>query len=325
MSSGSSRKYSTYLWFEKQIKADTTAEERDKAARLWQTVKEYFGKLKHWYEDDFLYHHLGFKLLLEDNSLLAVRAIIENSNCTKSAFKDWAFGEVKRKMVDVELDEINYEENAAQIKRVFLLHNILLSMGKSGKTTLNRFAFDQYRKIENEGGWSIEHIHAQQSKEMKEAGAIRKWLEETYAAIKDLKTTDFEINEDSSNHPSVEELGESVRVMKDAGEIEVEAFNRLKIQIVQRFDSESIHVLDNLALLATRHNSELSNGIFAVKRKKIIMMDKDGKFIPPATKNVFLKYYSLTDLQPFFWSKADKAKYIEDIKSKLEPYLKSAN
>ena len=276
--------------------------------------------MKHWYEDDFLYHHLGFKLVTEDNSLTTVKNILDSANCSKSAFRDWAVKEVQRKMKDVDLDDLNYEKNPGQLKQVFLLHNILLSFGRNGNSRNNRFAFDEYKKVEKDGGWSIEHIHAQFSKEMKDEAAIKKWLAETYAEIKDLKETDVVAHE-GDIILGVEELIISVRAMQYAEHLDIEEFNRLKIQIVKKFDSGSIHVLDNLALLATKHNSALNNGIFAVKRRKIIEMDQEGKFIPPATRNVFLKYYSPTDLQPFFWSKADKAYYVGNIKKTLKPYL----
>ncbi|RZL68521.1 MAG: DUF262 domain-containing protein, partial [Pedobacter sp.] len=198
ISSNSPKRYSTYLWFEKEIKADNLDEEKINAQRLWNTTKEYFSKLKYWFNDNSLYHHLGFKFILENNPLKTVRTCIDNSQCSKSEFKQWAIDQVIEKMKGIDLDRINYDEHKPQVKQVFMLHNILSVMNTAQKGS-SRFSFEQYKKVEIEGGsWSIEHIHAQQTKEMKEERAIRKWLEETYNAVKNIKDSDFE-NEDILN------------------------------------------------------------------------------------------------------------------------------
>lgn len=57
------------------------------------------------------------------------------------------------------------------------------------------------------------------------------------------------------------------------------------------FDSRSVHVLDNLALLSRKHNSSLNNAIFPVKRNRIIELQKEGKYVPLTTMNVFLKIF----------------------------------
>ena len=43
-------------------------------------------------------------------------------------------------------------------------------------------------------------------------------------------------------------------------------------------------------------------------------MEREGKFIPPCTRNVFLKIYSKADSQPYFWSYEDKMNYVDEIK-----------
>ncbi|MDM1354656.1 DUF262 domain-containing protein [Myroides marinus] len=315
----STKKYSTYLWFEKEIKSDDPLLEKENAEKLWIITKEYFSKLKYWFNDSSLYHHLGFKFLFENNALKSVKSCIDNSGGNKSAFRKWAKDEVIEKMKGIDLDTINYEKNKSQLKQVFVLHNILSVINNNSHS---RFSFDQYKEEENNGGWSIEHIHAQQSKEMKEEKAIKRWLLDTYESVRYIKDTDFEENEiDSEVSLSVEKLIIQLYEMSQLEKIDFVAFNELKNKVTEKFDSKSTHVLDNLALLSTKQNSSLNNAIFALKRRKIIQFDKDHLFIPPATKNVFLKYYSTNDLQPFYWSKEDKANYLADIKGKLNPYL----
>ena len=98
-------------------------------------------------------------------------------------------------------------------------------------------------------------------------------------------------------------------------EIDIDEFNSLKDKIIDTFESESTkHELENMALLSRPANASLNNAIFPVKRDRIIQMEREGKFIPPCTRNVFLKIYSKADSQPYFWSYEDKMNYVDEIK-----------
>ena len=82
------------------------------------------------------------------------------------------------------------------------------------------------------------------------------------------------------------------------------------------------HSIANLALLSHGANAALGNAVFEVKRSKVLAMDKAGDYIPTATRNVFLKYYTDAGrLQPHFWGEADKTAYLREIKDKLASYL----
>ncbi len=326
IATSSTQKYSTYLWFEKEIKSENSEEEKQKAINLWSQTKGYFGKLKYWFENDYLYHHIGFMLVLEDNPVKAIRKIIDNSNCSKTAFKEWILGEVKTKVSDVDLSKVSYDKSTQELKKVCLLHNIVTSV-LTETAQKNRFPFNLYKRMESDGGWSIEHIHAQESKEMKDQKAIRKWLEDTFEAKKDIKIQDIKAekgNHGDATHISIDEdYTTRISTLLNQDKIDEAAFNQLKNDLILLFNSESVHVLDNLALLSTKQNAALGNAIFPVKRNKILQLDKEGKYIPFATKNVFLKCYTDSDLQPYYWSKTDKKNYYADIEEKLKPYLNS--
>ena len=325
-----SKNYSTYLWLEKQIKSDNPLQEKKNAEELWTKTKQIFYKFKFWFETNTLYHHLGFLLINDDKSMSKLKKIIENSETSKSKFIEWAVTEVKEEMSDIVLEELSYERGTRNLEKTFLLFNVL-STDKLSSTQNNRFPFFQYKKIARKDKWSIEHIHAQQSKEMKEKEAMKKWLEDTYKAIEHIQNFERIVTKKDDNNEYYEEI-EKVEVSEDiklkmleminSDNIIPENFNLLKSQLTTMFDSESVHVLDNLALLSRKHNSSLNNAIFPVKRNRIIELQKEGKYVPLTTMNVFLKYYSKSDLQPFYWSKADKENYFNEIKSTLQPYLK---
>lgn len=324
-----SKKYSTYLWFEKQIRSENEEIEKDKAQELWNKTKDYFNKMKFWYNNDELYHYIGFILATNDSGLPALRKILQNSDCNKDVFKKWVLDTIIDNLKSIKLNELSYDNNKTDLHSIFLLHNVITTF-KSNTAQKNRFPFNLFKKIKLDGGWSIEHIHAQQSQEMKDEKAIRKWLEDTYNAIQSINNIEKEVkktDEKGNEYYEIEilkidsQLKNEVHELLAADKIDTNTFNILKNKLINIFESESLHELDNLALLSKKDNSALNNSIFPVKRNKIIQMEKEGKYIPITTRNLFFKYYNDSDLQPFYWSKSDKNKYIENIEEILKPYL----
>ena len=84
-----------------------------------------------------------------------------------------------------------------------------------------------------------------------------------------------------------------------------------------------MHTIGNLALLKGDDNAALNNSTFDVKRTKIIQLDRDGKYIPFCTRNVFLKYYTPSDQlgKPYLWEETDRIAYLKAINKTLETYL----
>lgn len=78
--------------------------------------------------------------------------------------------------------------------------------------------------------------------------------------------------------------------------------------------------IGNLTLLDSKINRSYKNAFFPIKRAIIIEEDSKGNFIPPATKNVFLKQYSnkLSDMMN--WTEDDIKAYENEIIKLLEKY-----
>ena len=53
----------------------------------------------------------------------------------------------------------------------------------------------------------------------------------------------------------------------------------------------------------------------------IAALEKAGKFIPPCTKNVFLKFYSHSANQPYYWSIEDQANYFNELERVIKQFL----
>jgi len=315
------KNYSTYLWFEKKVKGASEEEEEKNAVALWNETKQIFAKFKSWFIKPRIYHYVGY-LLAENydiNDLLAA------SKTSKPLFEKWLKAEIKDRFKNLHIGSLGY--GSPELERLFLLFNILTIQNRKGGIN-DRFPFDHFKKTKYEdGGWSIEHIHAQRSEPMQEEKAIRTWLLETLKAIEHISFIEVEIQGKDDTQKTVEKRTvnsnyvERIRQLLAAEKINANDFNILKDELIALFDSFSLHELDNLALLSKKHNSALNNSIFPVKRNKIIELEKQGAYIPACTRNVFLKFYSNSDNQPYYWSKPDKTLYFDAIDQVITNFL----
>ena len=160
----------------------------------------------------------------------------------------------------------------------------------------------------------MEHIHAQKSQDpLQTDKIIREWISDTLNSISKITT----INKGTTDDKVIVDitpLKKELIEMSKSDNIDKDYFNSLRERIIEAFDSHgTMHTLENMALLACPDNSRLNNAIFPVKRDRIIEMERQGRFIPPCTRNVFLKLYSKADNQPYFWRTADKRDYIAEI------------
>lgn len=320
-----SSKYSTYLWLEDNIKSKPEYHEL-----FWSEVKEVFTILKSWFNNRDVYHYVGF-LLAINHTTLASLFKLSKSKKTKSGFKTYLESEISQYILKINLGEISYDSNRKEIEKILLLFNIL-TVASYTDISQNRFPFNLYKDVSNNGGWSLEHIHAQKSEDMKDENAIKSWLKETKGALVDIDEliikTEDNVNEMENTEDkkiNLSNIKEEIENMLNLQKIDVRLFNDLRVRITDIFDSKSVHLLDNLALLSKKDNSSLQNAIFPVKRCKLVELESKGAFIPPCTKNVFLKLYNSSNNQPFYWSKRDKITYYDSIKSILFDFASNFN
>ena len=180
----------------------------------------------------------------------------------------------------------------------------------NSKGSYTRFSFNEY----NGKKWSLEHIHAQKDKGLKDKKAQDAWLGNSEECI------DKSNLEDDVKNDLKKKIASFINGNENSG------FDKLQMEILNKFgDLVNMHGIENLALLAAEDNSFLSNGPFIEKREKIIEMDKDGEFIPICTKNVFLKYYTKNLSNVYFWSKQDQEDYKDSIIKILEIFFGEKN
>ena len=296
----------------------------------WENIKNLYNTLYKYFSDNELYNYLGFLVACnEDKSRYKIvpdcikelfEENVENLQDVKIYVKNKIFTLLKNSveknksslLLDDDTPNPEYYDNA-NLKdiRNFLLFFNVWTTNKANE----RFPFYKYRNSTDESNkklqWDIEHISARNLKKN-----IKKELEDNEKNrgeyIKSLKEwmqgeigdgdNDFKIKNDEK----IAKLWES----NDVKDIE-----ELWENFVEYIDGNADNSIANLALLDRNTNRGYGNSLFLEKRKEIIDRDKNGWYIPIATKNVFLKYYSSSSetVTSIGWSEKDKEVYKEEI------------
>lgn len=308
---GDKERYRTFFWFMEQSKSNDYKENK---IELWKKVVETFQRIKEWYNDSELYHKIGYLILVDQCSLQTM--IEESSQKGKSDFKSTLNEYIANSInFNKEYHDLSYDNKSdyPSIEKLLLLFNVQ-SVFQNGDKSM-RFPFNKHKN--KKGGWSLEHIHAQQSEGLNTKALWNEWLDLHVQSLKNIDGT--------QNAALIEEI-ES----RNKENITDKSFDAWFEKMIQALNLEQnidyIHMLSNMALLGTFDNSALNNSTFDVKRDKIIEMDKNGDYIPICTRRVFLKYYTPSDKnQLYFWGKADRDAYVEAMNATLKPYLSIIN
>lgn len=308
---GDKERYRTFFWFMERSKSNDYKENK---IELWKKVVETFQRIKEWYNDSELYHKIGYLISVDQCSLQTL--IEESSQKGKSDFKS-TLNEYIADSINFNKDycDLSYDNKSdyPSIGKLLLLFNVE-SVFQNGDKSM-RFPFDKHKN--KNGGWSLEHIHAQQSEGLNTKALWNEWLDLHVQSLRNIDLT--------KNATLIEEI-ES----RDKENTTEEQFNTWFEKVIQALNLEQnidyIHMLSNMALLGTFDNSALNNSTFDVKRDKIIEMDKNGDYIPICTRRVFLKYYTPSgENQLHFWGKADRDAYVKAMNEILKPYLSIIN
>lgn len=295
----------------------------------WELVERYMQQLKEWYNDFDLFHHIGFLVATGTSvkSLLDI-AMSKDKPIKKSDFRLKVLDLIKEKMVFkagdkdnnevIDYAELNYEKHPEEIKCVLLLFNVETIRQKGDENI--RFPFNRYK---NDGTWSLEHIHAQNSETLKTDQEWRDWLVIHKKSLKGLDVSPEEKGEIEDVISMMDTVIDHINEKGYRGSIRDE-FNAVAPAVIDILtdgdDKSQMHTLSNMALLTVGENAALNNSTFDVKRMQVIAMDKAGKYVPTCTRNVFMKYYSSSDTKLHFWSEEDRKGYIEAMNCVLFDY-----
>lgn len=348
--------YSVYRYFSIVITNKIRKQERNAIEEIndiWNTVVNVYNTFTEWFNDEFLYHYIGFLLWncekdKSDKFKLIQDLIEEWKKKSKKQFLKDVKEKIKNEIINCKADEVislDFEKHKSKIFKILLLHNIqsvlaTLDVQQQSKYEMNVFYKFPFHLFKSES-WNVEHIDSATSNELK--------------SLKEKKAWAHAILDDSSNRIKRKIRRELKNLINSPKYDDVtfkklydETMEQVKIQDVLLTsvdkgpdcpeDNERMHIW-NLALLDERTNKSYHNYLFSLKREFVINKEKgnschlndngrivvDGRetaFVPPCTKQVFLKYYTNNSNNLLNWGKTDAKAYLEDIKEQLKDFLK---
>lgn len=289
----------------------------------WKKVKEVFQTFLYWYEDSTLYHYIGF-LIYYNVSLSDIYQ--KCMGISKSKVEKNLHSLIKEKVLNFkrsEIDEFTFSDSKekSQIFKTLLFFNIETCIKQQKNqnrvasnienTSYYKFPFDLFKLND----WDIEHIGSQKDNPLKEIKDKIIWLNyienivcehEKWAT---LKQEALELSNILSTQKK--DIGERFKVLYD------EIYS-----VLQSGSNIEKDTIDNLTLLDAGTNRGYGNALYPTKRQIIISKDMRGTFIPPCTKNLFLKYYSDKDTHNSqwknSWESADGKAYLDSIHQTID-------
>ena len=292
---------------------DTLRERADgQSLTFWDEVVALHAQILGWFEEPHWYNKIGFLVACG----IPIAEILQLAQGLKKSDFDEALTARIREVLSISSEDLDdalrYDDPRVgypKLQRLLLLFNVEITSG--------RFPFEKH--VEQD--WSLEHIHAQNAQDLTRAEQWATWLQEHKQALTNIKTEDKKRQIDDLL-TAIDTATPNLHTPR-FGQAQ---FNALAAQILVTLNDGVVegadHSIANLALLSHGANAALGNAVFEVKRSKVLAMDKAGDYIPAATRNVFLKYYTDAErLQPHFWGEADKTAYLTEIKKKLASYL----
>ena len=286
------------------------------AEAFWRRVVERHGLLTGWFQDADLYHYVGYLTATGDSisSLLDTAA-----GLTHSEFRAMLSGRIRDglNLMRDQIGTLRYGKgkDEKRITRLLLLMNVETTRRQGGRFSLYEFA-----SAKAGGAWSLEHIHAQNAQGLTTEAHWRAWLDHH---LDEITRTRW----DAADSERANALRE--KIIATLAQRSIQRDDALAAEIISVFSAtedaegdEELHGIENLALLQRDLNSELNDAVFSLKRRRVLEHDFNGDFIPPCTRNVFMKYYSDTGGQNLhIWGPRDRDAYVAALFDLLDPYL----
>lgn len=329
----------TFFEFEKRFSDPENGIGKEK----WNEIYLQYLRLRDWYDDptNELYHKVGYLVSIADKEEVLYDLFKISQSMTHAGFIHELDTRIQASILlpaieegdnnlaaeaRIRLKELNYNNHQPLIHRILTLFNVLTVQSMADKT--RRYSFHHHKNVN--GGWSLEHIHAQKSETL---NTEKQWTEWIYLHQKSLKRFLNTLILDNASQESIEAVKRldaemtSFLALKPDDRSQI-AFTRISRAFAQTVVSGDIRTspsykdeMANMALLGKNDNSMLNNSVFDVKRG-LILKSLSRSFIPPCTQKVFLKAYTRQDeSQFFFWGKNDRDAYIDSMEEMLLPYL----
>ena len=307
---------------------------------IWNEAMELFRMFLDWYRNRRWYHMIGYIIEVSKSKYIeriyGLSRTYRVGNGTTGTGKGHKtlFEEELRKMISSSIkkkttitkksalkdyiDDLEYDKDKDDIKRVLFLYNICSLELLENKTDA-RFPFEKYKS--KEIVWDIEHINAV--------------ADDIPNDDKDIPTNERLVwlqNANYINNNLVTKSGKNVKALipniisnklylsknGDADFVEVYEAIINEFNMINPSDNNGI---GNLTLLDSNTNRSYKNNIFPLKRQEILERCYQEKFIPLCTKNIFLKAFPDSD-NLVKWTQADYNNYVDNIIDVITKYLR---
>ena len=329
--------YKTFRYFYAYFKQEENG--KSKIETCWKEVKRHFQTFQEWFNDLELYHYVGY--LITCNMYVHLKDLYCTYISKETKDKDDFVSALKGKIKDIIncCNDLNkqYEISGSpktQCRPLLLLHNIqtIINQNKdfSNKKEYKlpafyKFPFHLFKKEK----WDVEHIDSNTTNGLENEKDQKEWLkcallnenlgEETRQKIK------IFLN-DAEGRPSFDDLANKIENQSS----EKDGWTNAE---------QDKNKIWNFVLLDANTNRGYGNAIFPAKRRCIIGKDQGAKyeidenknfevtkkpgaiaFIPPVTRNVFLKYYNTSNANFKVWNRDDAEAYKKNILETLKEF-----
>lgn len=286
--------------------------------QTWLIIKRYFQIFKEWFNDLELYHYVGF--LVERGE--KIESLIKNYDGEKESFVN----DVKKKIKDNHLKGCNnlqqeYEKGKPKTAcyPLLLLYNLQTVIAQNKKLEENKYGMSIFYKfpfhLMKKESWDMEHIDSDTTNPLTKFSDQKEWLADCLKEISD-DNIKIEINEFIKEKDQPEDFDNLAFKIDQYINKGCERLQEPK----KEGDVNQKNLIWNYCLLDSSTNRSYGNAIFPAKRRRIIQKDKGENgvsFIPPCTKNVFLKYYNQQTNVLRCWERQDAKAYLMDINNVL--------
>ena len=277
----------------------------------WEKLEELFSVFEEWFEDNELFHLIGF--LIEHGVPLS--ALVEQATDTESDkehFRTYLKEEVRKKAlpkvtdlseagIKTDLKTLKYTDS--RIKAVLLCLNLATLI--NDRTGTVRFSFYAYKQDD----WDIEHIRATASrapdgkKELINALTVIGTYAGKRPELQDLTQKLDKLTDNTSDEKLVSLYAESIDQLENIREM------------------EPTNDISNLTLLDAETNRGYGCSPFQVKREWVLGLDHQAKYLLPSTRNVFTKSYSLSPAGLLSWTQSDATDYLDAMSKTLSMFF----
>jgi hypothetical protein len=297
---------------------------------MWNHIQICFRTIKSWYDDRRLYHYIGYLMNLRGKDKMnTLRSLICKSNKPKDEFLDSIKKScrktiIKESQTEVYFSGYEYGKNNNEIHNILLLFNLATTQNQISE--MSRYPFDKHFEAAKKK-WSLEHIHAQNEKEVS-------WDIEKFNKIKSYLN--------NINVKGISELNNYLKGIEKSDDIDKDIYKAIYKAIMGAFmgkdvvkkeengkvfyssDFEKDDHLTNMALLQGDKNAAFNNKTYPEKREKLAEyenVESESLFVPICTRNVFFKHYSPNATNPLVWDEPAGLEYVTAMVKVIASYL----